>query len=88
MKEFYGGRIERLVPFEEWVHMLEETQASTEDISKNPAIKLLDTYRAWSTEQGRIELKTERTQRYSKTMREMEPVSPELMKHWCSQWGF
>lgn len=88
VKEFYGERIEELVPFWQWVRRLEETQATTEDISKNPAVKLLDTYRAWSSEQGRVEMETERTQRYSKTMREMEAISPELMKHWCSQWEF
>lgn len=88
VKGFYGGRIGRLVPFEEWVNALEETQAATEDISRNPGVKLLDTYRAWSSDQGRVGMETERTQRYSRTMREMEAVSPALMKHWCSQWGF
>ena len=88
VKDFYGGRIKRLVPFAEWVRALEETQATIEDVSRNPAVKLLDTYRAWNAAQGGFDMETTRTKRYSRTMREMEAVSPKLMKHWCSQWGF
>lgn len=88
VKDFYGARIKRLVPFAEWVRALEETQATIEDVSRNPAVKLLDTYRAWNVAQGGFDMETTRTGRYSKTTREMEAVSPGLMKHWCRQWGF
>ncbi|KAL1838823.1 hypothetical protein VTJ49DRAFT_2180 [Mycothermus thermophilus] len=46
--EFYGGRIQRLVSFDEWVEALEKSQSDTEDISRNPALKLLDTYKTWA----------------------------------------
>lgn len=88
VKEFYGGRIKELVPMTEWVRALEKSQtADSSDVGMNPAVKLLDTYRAWSSAGGHIEMETERTKRYSKTTRGMEAVSPGLMKHWCSQWG-
>ncbi|MBE3041196.1 SDR family oxidoreductase [Candidatus Bathyarchaeota archaeon] len=88
VKEYYSDRIRELVPFTEWVRALEKTQAAAEDVSRNPAIKLLDTYRAFSAAEGHVDIETSRTQMYSKTMKEMGPVSPELMKNWCRQWAF
>ncbi|KAL2161080.1 hypothetical protein VTH06DRAFT_8793 [Thermothelomyces fergusii] len=95
VREFYGGRIRRLVPLEEWVDALERSQAARageEDISRNPAVKLLDTYKAWvaAAREGRryVAMGTARTTARSRTMREMGPVTPELMKHWCRQWAF
>lgn len=88
VKEYYGERIRDLVPFTEWVEVLEASQAAAEDVSRNPAIKLLDTYRAFSAAEGHVDLETSRTQRYSQTMREIGPLSPELMKNWCRQWAF
>lgn len=89
VKEFYGGRIKRLVPFSEWVDTVEKSHAKTDDANKNPAVKLLDTYREMSKGgQRHVNMDMTRTKKYSKTMREMKAVTPDLMKHWCSQWGF
>ncbi|KAH6844497.1 hypothetical protein B0I37DRAFT_164453 [Chaetomium sp. MPI-CAGE-AT-0009] len=92
VKEFYGGRIKELVSFDQWVSALENSQTKTEDISRNPGVKLLDTYKAWlkaSNEgQGYVAMDTSRTTSRSKTMREMQAVTPELMKNWCRQWQF
>ncbi|KAK3361815.1 ochratoxin A non-ribosomal peptide synthetase [Lasiosphaeria ovina] len=67
-------------------------QAKTEDISKNPGIKLLDTYKAWSQAakegQKHILFDMTRTKERSKTMREMKAVTPELVKNCCRQWEF
>ncbi|KAK4233215.1 hypothetical protein C8A03DRAFT_39096 [Achaetomium macrosporum] len=89
----YGKeRIKGLVRLDEWVSRLEESQSRTEDISKNPGVKLLDTYKTWAraaTEgQGFVQMAMERTKGRSKTMREMRAVTPELMRNWCRQWGF
>ncbi|KAK4153775.1 hypothetical protein C8A00DRAFT_33460 [Chaetomidium leptoderma] len=92
VKEFYGGRIKRLVSLDEWVGELEKSQSKAEDINKNPGVKLLDTYKAWARAaaegQGYVAMDTSRTTRRSKTMREMQAITPALMKNWCRQWRF
>ncbi|KAK4234165.1 hypothetical protein C8A03DRAFT_18878 [Achaetomium macrosporum] len=93
VRGYYGGeRIKGVVGLEEWVRRLEESESRTEDISKNPGVKLLDTYKAWARAaregQGFVEMEMERTKARSKTMREMRAVTPELMRNWCQQWGF
>ncbi|KAH6614388.1 hypothetical protein B0J18DRAFT_299914 [Chaetomium sp. MPI-SDFR-AT-0129] len=92
VKQFYGGRIQKLVSLEEWVDALEKSQQSTENFDKNPGVKLLDTYKAWvaaaKAGHGQVALDTSRTTSRSKTMREMRAITPELMNNWCRQWGF
>ncbi|KAI0007681.1 nonribosomal peptide synthetase [Xylariaceae sp. FL0662B] len=94
VQEFYGkNRISELVSFEEWVRRLENSQATdTEALDKNPGVKLLDTYRAMSNahKQGfkPMVLDTAHTQERSSTMKSTKAVTPEMMKHWCKQWGF
>ncbi|KAG7284581.1 hypothetical protein NEMBOFW57_010959 [Staphylotrichum longicolle] len=92
VKEFYGDRIKKLVSLDEWVSALEKSQAKAEDISKNPGVKLLDTYKTWAraAKEGQhyVAMDTNRTTSRSKTMREMEAIKPDLMKNWCRQWGF
>ncbi|KAK1830460.1 hypothetical protein QBC39DRAFT_434846 [Podospora conica] len=89
--EFYGDRIKKMVSLDEWVSELEKSQATTEDIDLNPGIKLLDTYKEWNRAakagQGHVEFDMTRTMKYSKTMREMEAITPELMQNWCRQWS-
>jgi thioester reductase-like protein len=91
VKEFYGDRIKRLVSLEEWVRALEESHATTEDMSKNPGVKLLETYKGWVQAaregQGYVAMDLARTKSRSKTMREMHAITPELMKNWCKQWA-
>ncbi|GAB1316823.1 hypothetical protein MFIFM68171_07033 [Madurella fahalii] len=92
VKEFYGDRIKRVVDLDEWVSALERSQTTTEDINKNPSVKLLETYKAWAraAKEGRgyVAMDTGRTMNRSKTMREMQAITPELMKNWCRQWRF
>ncbi|KAK0648487.1 hypothetical protein B0T16DRAFT_388706 [Cercophora newfieldiana] len=90
--EFYGVRIKKVVSLDEWVKALEESQAKTEDVTKNPGIKLIDTYKAWNeaakSGHGHVRFDMTRTKQYSKTMREMQAITPELMKNWCKQWAY
>ncbi|SPO06339.1 related to nonribosomal peptide synthetase MxcG (component of the myxochelin iron transport regulon) [Cephalotrichum gorgonifer] len=88
VKDFYGGRLKSLVPFAQWVQELDQSQTASDDVNKNPAVKLLDTYRGMSAGSGHVDMDMKRTKKYSRTMRELGPISPELMKHWCGQWGF
>lgn len=92
VKQFYGGRIQKLVSLEEWVDTLEKSQLNTKNLDQNPGVKLLDTYKAWvaaaKAGQGDVTLDTTRTTSRSKALREMRAITPELMTNWCRQWGF
>lgn len=91
LREFYGERIQKVVSLEEWIHALQKTLVHPV-VDDNPAVKLLDTYRS-AAEGVKMGIKaaplaTTRTESYSLTMRQMEEVSPELMRNWCAQWQF
>jgi len=90
--EYYGDRIKKVVSLDEWVAALERSQAETEDITKNPGIKLIDTYKAWNQAakrgQRHVQFDMTRTKSCSKTMREMHAITPDLMKNWCRQWAY
>ncbi|KXH49398.1 thioester reductase domain-containing protein [Colletotrichum nymphaeae SA-01] len=90
VREFYGdGVIKKLVTFKEWVELLENSTATTDDVDKNPGIKLLDFYQGLAMGEGQgVEFSMERTTKSSKTMKEMQAVTPELMQNWCRQWAF
>jgi len=90
--EFYDGRIKEVIDFGDWVAALEGSVATAADVEENPAVKLLDTYKTFldaeTSGRGSLVLSTERTKERSPTMQRLEAISPELMKHWCKQWGF
>ncbi|KAH7635497.1 hypothetical protein B0T09DRAFT_405537 [Sordaria sp. MPI-SDFR-AT-0083] len=92
VKEYYGDRIKKIVPLDEWINALEKSQEKAEDVTRNPGIKLIDTYRAWSESAKKgtkfVPLDMTRTKSYSKTMRDMKAVTPDLMKNWCRQWNY
>ncbi|RAL16167.1 acetyl-CoA synthetase-like protein [Aspergillus homomorphus CBS 101889] len=91
LREFYGERIQRVVSFTEWVDALSASLEKSEgkDVEVNPGVKLLSTYKEAALSNGKgAGFTTTRTEMYSPTMRRMEPVSPELMRHWCEQWEF
>ncbi|KAF0318408.1 Non-canonical non-ribosomal peptide synthetase [Colletotrichum sp. SAR11_59] len=89
VKSFYGDRIKRVVSFKEWVKALEESASSTDDVDKNPGVKLLDFYQGLAYSGGKgVDFSMERTVKHSKAMKEMQAVTPELMQNWCRQWGF
>ncbi|KAM7205204.1 hypothetical protein V8F20_003341 [Naviculisporaceae sp. PSN 640] len=92
VREFYGERIKKVVPFEEWVMELEKSAITTDDVNKNPGVKLLDTYKTWVMAAkrgiGYVAMDVDRTKSYSPTMRNMKAVTPELMTNWCRQWNF
>ena len=96
VQQFYGkDRIARLVSFAEWVDLLEKSQADTDgsgNLDRNPAVKILDFYRgvAAAHEAGRspIVFDVDRAKARSPAIRTARAVTPELMLHWCKQWGF
>ncbi|KAI1383800.1 acetyl-CoA synthetase-like protein [Hypoxylon trugodes] len=91
VQEFYGKeRIRELISFKDWIARLEQSQVDdTQNIDKNPGVKLIDSYRRMSEAgQQPIVFEMERTTERSATMRSVKAVTPEIMKHWCKQWGF
>ncbi|KAG5928420.1 putative NRPS-like protein biosynthetic cluster [Claviceps sorghi] len=95
IQDFYRDRIHRLVSFEEWCEALEGTAeaagADKATLAKNPAVKLLDTFRSFAQAKAvgkkHVFAETRRTVEQSKTAAGMEPVSAELVKRWCRQWN-
>lgn len=94
VQEFYGrDRLPEFISFTEWVKRLENTQSEDmKSVDTNPGVKLIDTYRgmAMAAESGQehAHFDMRRTIGMSPSMRDAKAISPELMKHWCKQWGF
>ncbi|KAH9906522.1 hypothetical protein F4778DRAFT_801801 [Xylariomycetidae sp. FL2044] len=91
VQAFYGEeRIPALVGFGDWVRRLEDSQVrDMHALEKNPGVKLLDSYRGMATPGARpVVFGTRLTTERSPTLRSTRAVTPELMKHWCKQWGF
>lgn len=85
VQSFYAerGRQLELVSLDEWIGAVES------GVETN-ALKLLDTYRNLSAgvkAGGKgMRFETQHIQQASETMRELGPVTPELMRRWCQQW--
>ncbi|KAH8165486.1 hypothetical protein CIB48_g2791 [Xylaria polymorpha] len=86
VQQFYAGRIKELVSFKDWVARLEKSQV----VDANPGVKLVDTYRAMSddSEAEPVIFGMQRAASVSLAIREAPPITPQLMKHWCTQWQF
>ncbi|RBR03142.1 hypothetical protein FVER53590_00238 [Fusarium verticillioides] len=91
VKGYYGDSM-KLVSVAEWVDKLEaSSKEENVDFDKNPGVKLLDSYRglfAGGKEAQPVKYSMKRTTSHSPTMRELGPITPELMRNWCRQWGF
>ncbi|KAJ6440114.1 L-aminoadipate-semialdehyde dehydrogenase [Purpureocillium lavendulum] len=93
LQEFYKERVDKIVPLEDWLATLEKSAEDPEaDAEKNPAIKLLDTYRgmvhANRAGLGHVYFAMERTVTKSPTMKNLGPIDSELVVNWCEQWHF
>ena len=88
VKEILGPKT-RVVSYHQWVDALEQSADKTEDVGKNPAIKLLDFFKGLEQHAGKsTPLETKETAKASKTLAALGPVSPEWMTIWMRQWGF
>ncbi|EFX04332.1 nonribosomal peptide synthetase [Grosmannia clavigera kw1407] len=96
IQQFYGDRIKEVVSLKDWVTRLEESSrrnnsSTPEAVAANPAVKLVDRLQAMVTaaEAGwkQATFALEQTSERSATMRNMEPVTGELVAEWCRQWS-
>lgn len=80
------------VPFTEWLSALQASAAlGTEDVARNPGIKLLEFYGGMSEEgegEGEVTLETGETEERSASMRGLGAVGEEWMGIWLGQWEF
>ncbi|KZO93861.1 acetyl-CoA synthetase-like protein [Calocera viscosa TUFC12733] len=88
----------RLVPFSEWLNALSEAAKDDTEVTRNPAIKLLDFYRGigehdMKTEQdktkeamGMPELETKEAEARSETLRNVRCLGEEDALKWMGYW--
>lgn len=76
-----------LVSLEEWVASLRGTATKTEDIERNPAVKLLDFFETFleSLDDPPF-LDTQEATKLSPTMAKLNPVNEIWMGNWIGQW--
>lgn len=83
-----SGDIEA-VSFQAWFDALQATAARTEDVAKNPAIKLLEWFGGMNSASAEeAELETMETAKRSRTLRDLPAVGAEWMEIWLKQWKF
>lgn len=91
IQEFYGReRISELISFTEWCDRLEKTQADGEEtVARNPGVKLIDSYRGMAAAAGMKSVIYEmgKTAERCPVVKETAAITPDMMKHWCRQWG-
>lgn len=91
VQDFYGEeRIRELIPFDEWCDRLDKTQADGEEsVARNPGVKLIDSYRGMAAGAGMkpVIYDMAKTLERCPVVEETTAVTPDMMKHWCKQWG-
>jgi len=97
------GREIQIVSFAEWLNkvkaasrrLLEDTsftaQSGADLVSTSPAVKLLDFYegllRRPLSGDGVAVLETKQTENNSESLRQLKPITPELMEKWLAGWN-
>lgn len=85
----------RIVPFPEWLHLLESSAPAQWDkvaATTLPALKLLDFFR--ELEEGRRSgarqtlMQTEMTRKFSPRLAMVGAIDEFMMSNWLEQWGF
>lgn len=89
VQEFYSqkGYPLEIVSLATWV---EAVEASASNGGSHPATKLLETFKSMLSEAGSTGpgWSLDRAKTASTTLRQMEPITPEMMQRWCRQWNF
>lgn len=74
--------------FGAWFDALQATAARTEDVAKNPGLKLLEWFEQMKIGGEEPELETVETAKKSETLNKLTAVGPEWMEIWLKQWNF
>lgn len=79
----------KVIPFEEWLKVLEQSSEESADLERNPAVKLLEFYRDADTVERRPRrLKLERSGQARKILEGVEAVNQDWVRNWMQQWGY
>ena len=84
---YFDDKIEP-VSFRSWFEALKATASRTDDVRKNPGIKLLEFFEQMEAGGREAELETKETVKRSPAMREFKAVGPDWMEIWLDQWDF
>lgn len=76
------------VSFQEWLAALQASAAQTDEVRKNPGVKILSFYEGMNESTEEAKLETEQTVASSQAMRDLTAVGPEWMETWLRQWAF
>lgn len=76
-----------VVEWVEWLDHLKGLPVSPEEVTRVPGLKLMDFYEGLSAG-GLPRMETQRTEKYSITLRELAPIRKELITKWLRQWQF
>lgn len=91
LMEYYSGRIEKIIPLEDWVSALQASDVTT-DPARNPAIKLIDSYESMLDRQkagiAHTDFDMERTMMVSSRMKNFGAINRDMVRNWCDQWNF
>ncbi|KAK5147071.1 hypothetical protein LTR04_000921 [Oleoguttula sp. CCFEE 6159] len=86
-----AGPHSRLVPTQQWVDALRQSDASdVEETKAKPALKILDFFDgiAKADEKAALRYRTENGVAASRRMKDLSAVRPEWMERWLDQWAF
>ncbi|KAJ7360799.1 putative aminoadipate reductase [Mycena albidolilacea] len=77
-----------LTPFADWVQQLQarSSRATAEDIERIPGLKLLDFFKAAVAGAGNTAFSTLKAQAISQSMKMLEPLGEDDVKHWMHYW--
>ena len=91
VQEYYApsGINLEVVEFSEWLSILKSLPMTPEQATKVPGMKLIDFYEGLNQDKGGLPLMaTDHTVESSETLKELGPVSRDLITNWLKQWAF
>ena len=78
----------KIVPFSEWLRLLERSIESSTNSEENPAIKLLDFYHHAANLGKELQvLDSTKAEKASKTLKRLGAVNGKWVSRWMQQWG-
>ncbi|USW56801.1 Putative AMP-dependent synthetase/ligase, fatty acyl-coenzyme A reductase, NAD-binding protein [Septoria linicola] len=75
--------VQKTVPFQEWIDIL--ARLGDQDINQYPAVKLVSFYRSLIAADD-VRLNTLESQRASWTLKELKPVTGDMLRGWIRRW--
>ncbi|KAL8732298.1 MAG: hypothetical protein Q9166_002870 [cf. Caloplaca sp. 2 TL-2023] len=86
---FHDRQME-VISIQDWITLLSASATDAQEMSVNPAIRLLDFYQSLADDGSKANpvFETRATVAESRSLKSLEAVKPEWMKMWLEQWDF